>query len=248
MKIAVCISQVPDTTTKVKIGSDGKTIDPAGVTFVINPYDEYAIEEALKLKEKFGGETIAVMVGKESVKETMRKAFAMGLEKGILIKTETDFDSYAVARNLADVLKDLNADIILFGKQSVDYDNSQVGVLVAEMLGLPSVSVVTDLQINDKLVTAEREIEGGKEIIETNLPVIITAQKGLNDPRYPTLKGIMQAKSKPIEERQPTYTENLIEVLSMRLPSMKAKGKILGTDSTVVPELVKLLREEAKVI
>jgi electron transfer flavoprotein beta subunit len=248
MKIAVCVSQVPDTTTKVKIGSDGKTIDPSGVTYVINPYDEYAIEEALKLKEKFGGETIAVMVGKDSVKETMRKSFAMGLEKGILIKTETDLDSYCVARNLADVLKDLNADIILFGKQSVDYDNSQVGVLVAEMLGFPSVSVVVDLQINDKAVIAEREIEGGKEIVEASLPVIITAQKGLNNPRYPTLKGIMQAKSKPIEERQPTYTDNLTEVLSMRLPPMKQKGKVLGTDSSAVPELVKLLREEAKVI
>lgn len=248
MKIAVCISQVPDTTTKVKIGSDGKTIDPSGVTFVINPYDEYAIEEALMLKEKFGGEAIAVMVGKDTVKETMRKAFAMGLEKGILVKTETDCDSFCVARNLADVLKDLGADIMLFGKQSVDYDNSQVGVLVAEMLGLPSVSVVVDLQINDKTVTAEREIEGGKELIETTLPAIITAQKGLNNPRYPTLKGIMQAKSKPIEERQPTYTENLTEVLGMRLPPMKSKGKVLGTDSTAVPELVKLLREEAKVI
>src|SRR5512138_1659883 len=147
MKIAVCISQVPDTTTKVKIASDGKSIDPSGVTFIINPYDEFGVEEALKLKEKSGGETIAVSVGKDTVKETIRKAFAMGIDKGILIKTDAVMDSYAVAKNLADVLKELNPDIVFFGKQSVDYDDSQVGGLVAEFLGLPSINVVVDLTI-----------------------------------------------------------------------------------------------------
>ena len=248
MKIAVCISQVPDTTTKVKIASDGKSIDPSGVTFIINPYDEFGVEEALKLKEKSGGETIAVSVGKEAVKETIRKAFAMGIDKGILVKTDAVMDSYAVAKNLADVLKELSPDIIFFGKQSVDYDDSQVGGLVAEFLGLPSINVVVDLAIEGTNVTAEREIEGGKEIVTATLPVVICAQKGLNDPRYPNLKGIMQAKSKPIEERRPTYTENKSEVLSMKLPKPKAKGKIVGTDAGVAAELVRLLREEAKII
>lgn len=248
MKIAVCISQVPDTTTKVKVGGNGKSIDPAGVTYIINPYDEFAVEEALKLKEKNGGETIVISVGKDTVKETIRKAFAMGIEKGILVKTDSELDSYSVARNLADVIKDINPDVILFGKQSVDYDDSQVGVLTAEFLDLPSISVVVDLQIEGNSVTAEREIEGGKEIVTATLPVIISAQKGLNNPRYPNLKGIMQAKSKPIEERQPTYTENKTEILSMKLPHGKSKGKIIGTDATAVPELVRLLREEAKVI
>ncbi len=248
MKIAVCISQVPDTTTKVKIASDGKSIDPSGVTFIINPYDEYGVEEALKLKEKGGGETIAVSVGKETVKETIRKAFAMGIDKGVLIKSDAVMDSYAVAKNLADVLKELNPDIIFFGKQSIDYDDSQVGGLVAEFLGLPSINVVVDLTIEGNNVTAEREIEGGKEIVTATLPVVICAQKGLNDPRYPNLKGIMQAKSKPIEERQPTYTENKSEVLSMKLPKPKAKGKIVGTDAGAAAELVRLLREEAKII
>jgi electron transfer flavoprotein beta subunit len=248
MKIAVCISQVPDTTTKVKIASDGKSIDPSGVTFIINPYDEFGVEEALKLKEKSGGETIAVSVGKDAVKETIRKAFAMGIDKGVLVKTDAEMDSYAVAKNLADVLKELNPDIIFFGKQSIDYDDSQVGGLVAEFLGLPSINVVVDLTIEGTNVTAEREIEGGKEIVTSTLPVVICAQKGLNDPRYPNLKGIMQAKSKPIEERQPTYTENKSEVLSMKLPKPKAKGKIVGTDSGAAVELVRLLREEAKII
>lgn len=248
MKIAVCISQVPDTTTKIKVGSDGKTIDPKDVTFIINPFDEFAVEEALKLKEKKGGETIAVSVGKESVKETLRKAFAMGIDRGVLIKTDVELDSFSVAKNLAGVLKELNPDIILFGKQSVDYDGSQVGIMTAEFLGLPSISVVVNLTIDGNNVTAEREIEGGKEIVSSTLPVVVCAQKGLNDPRYPNLKGIMQAKTKPIEEKQPSYTENKTQVISMKLPKLKSKGKIVGTDVTAVPELVKLLREEAKVI
>ncbi len=248
MKIAVCISQVPDTTTKVKIGSDGRSVDSSGVTYIINPYDEFGVEEALKLKEKNGGETIAISVGKDAVKETIRKAFAMGIDKGILIKTDAEMDSYAIAKNLADVLKELNPEIVFFGKQSIDYDDSQVGGLVAEFLGLPSINVVVDLSIDGNNVTAEREIEGGKEIVSASLPVIICAQKGLNNPRYPNLKGIMQAKSKPIEERQPTYAENKSEVISMKMPKPKAKGKIVGTDASAASELVKLLREEAKII
>lgn len=248
MKIAVCISQVPDTTTKIKVGSDGKTIDPKDVTFIINPFDEFAVEEALKLKEKNGGETIAVSVGKETFKETLRKAFAMGIDRGVLVKTDVELDSYSVAKNLAVVLKELNPDIIIFGKQSVDYDGSQVGIMTAEFLGLPSISVVVDLTIDGKIITAEREIEGGKEIVSSTLPVIISTQKGLNDPRYPNLKGIMQAKTKPIEEKEPMYSENKTLVNSMKLPKLKSKGKIVGTDVAAVPELVKLLREEAKVI
>ena len=248
MKIAVCVSQVPDTTTKVKVGSDGKTIDPAGVTYIINPYDEFAVEAALQLKEKNGGETVVVSVGKDSNKEAIKKAYAMGIEKGILVKSDAEMDSYTVAKNLADVLKEVNADIVLFGKQSIDYDDSQVGSLVAEMLGISSVSVVVSLSVDGNKVTCEREIEGGKEVVESTLPVAISAQRGLNNPRYPNLKGIMAAKSKPIEERQPTYTENKTEIVSMALPKPKPKGKIVGTDVSAVPELVKLLREEAKVI
>ena len=248
MKIAVCVSQVPDTTTKVKVGADSKTIDPAGVTYIINPYDEFAVEAALQLKEKNGGETIVISVGKDSNKEVIKKAYAMGIEKGILVKTDMDFDSYAVARNLADVLKEISPDIILFGKQSVDYDDSQVGALTAAMLDIPSVNVVVDLKTEDGKIICEREIEGGKEIIEASLPAAVSCQRGLNNPRYPNLKGIMQAKSKPIEERQPTFTENKTEILGMTLPKSKPKGKIVGEDVSAVPELVKLLREEAKVI
>jgi electron transfer flavoprotein beta subunit len=248
MKIAVCVSQVPDTTTKVRIGNDGKTIDPKEVTLIINPYDEFAVEEALKLKEKQGGETVTISVGKDGMKETIRKAFAMGIDKGILIKTDEAMDSLSIAKNLAPVLKELNPDLIFFGKQSIDYDDSQVGTLTAELLGLPSISVVVELKIDGKKITAEREIEGGKEIVEASMPAVICAQKGLNNPRYPNLKGIMQAKTKPIEEKQPSYSGNRTEVLSMKLPPPKSKGKIVGSDATAISELVRLLREEAKVI
>jgi electron transfer flavoprotein beta subunit len=248
MKIAVCVSQVPDTTTKVKIGADGKSIDPAGVTYIINPYDEFAVEAALQMKEKNGGETIVLSVGRDSNKEAIKKAYAMGIEKGILIKSDMEMDSYCVAKNLSEVLKEINPDVIFFGKQSIDYDDSQVGSLVAEMIGFPSISVVVDIKLEGSIITCEREIEGGKEVVESTLPAAITAQRGLNNPRYPNLKGIMQAKSKPIEERQATYTENKTEILNMTMPSPKPKGKIVGTDVSAVPELVKLLREEAKVI
>jgi electron transfer flavoprotein beta subunit len=248
LKIAVCVSQVPDTTTKVKVGSDGKTIDPAGVTYIINPYDEFAVEAALQLKEKQGGETLVISVGKDSNKEAIKKAFAMGIEKGILVKSDAEMDSYSVARNIADVLKDINPDIIFFGKQSIDYDDSQVGLLAAEMLSIPSIGVVVSINVDGNKITCEREIEGGKEVVEATLPVAISCQRGLNNPRYPNLKGIMQAKSKPIEERQPTFSENKTEILSMKLPHAKPKGKIIGSDVSAVPELVRLLREEAKVI
>ena len=172
----------------------------------------------------------------------------MGMDKGILIKTDETLDSFSIAKNLADVLKELNPDIIFFGKQSIDYDDSQIGTLTAEFLNLPSISVVVELKIEENKITAEREIEGGKEIVETSMPAVICAQKGLNNPRYPNLKGIMQAKTKPIEERQPSYTGNKSEILSMKLPPPKTKGKIVGTDAAAISELVRLLREEAKVI
>ncbi|MCX7878192.1 MAG: electron transfer flavoprotein subunit beta/FixA family protein [Ignavibacteria bacterium] len=250
MKIAVCISQVPDTTTKIKISSDGRTIDPSGVTYIINPYDEFELEEALKLKEKHGAETVVITLGKDSSKEIIRKAFAMGIEKGILIKSHAELDSFSVAKNLSDVLREISPDVVFFGKQSIDYDDSQVPSITAEMLGIPCINVVVKLEIDPSTgkVIAEREIEGGKEVVESSLPVAIAAQRGLNNPRYPNLKGIMQAKSKPIEERVASFGENKTEIISMSLPPPKSKGKIVGEGVSAVPELVRLLREEAKVI
>ena len=250
MKIAVCVSHVPDTATKVKIGQDEKTIDPNGVTYIINPFDEFAVEEALKMKEKFGAESevIAISVGSDSSKETIRKALAMGVDKGILLKDENDRDSFGIAKALSEEIRSLGCELVFFGKQSVDYDNSIIGQMTATMLGYSCVAVVVDLKIEGDKVIAEREIEGGKEVVEAKLPAIITTQKGLNEPRYASLKGIMAAKKKTIEEKPAVASDNLTEVIELRLPEPKKSGRILGTDSSAVPELVKLLREEAKVI
>jgi electron transfer flavoprotein beta subunit len=249
MKIIVCVSHVPDTATRIKVGIDGKTIDPAGVTFIINPYDEYAVEEALKMKEKIGsGEVIVITVGTESSKETIRKALAMGADSGVLLKDENRRDSIGIAKALADEIKNQDAQIVFMGKQSVDYDNSIVGQLTAELLDFNCVAVCVKLDIDNNKVVAEREIEGGREVVETSLPAVITCQKGLNEPRYASLKGIMAAKKKNIEEKPASAYTPTSEVVSMHLPAGKQPGRIIGSDVSAVPELVRLLKEEAKVI
>jgi len=249
MKIVVCISHVPDTATRIKVGSDGKSIDPAGVTFIINPYDEYAVEEALKTKEKFGsGEVVVVTVGSDNSKETIRKALAMGVDSGVLLKDENHRDSLGIAKALAEEIKTQGAQIVFMGKQSVDYDNSIVGQLTAELLDYNCVSVVVKLDIDGDKVMAEREIEGGREVVQTSLPVIITCQKGLNEPRYASLKGIMAAKKKTIEEKAAESFTPTSEVIGMHLPAGKQPGRIVGGGASVVAELVRLLKEEAKVI
>ena len=250
MKIAVCVSHVPDTATRVKVGQDSKSIDPNGVTYIINPYDEFAVEEALKTKEKLGNgsEVIVISVGTDSSKETIRKALAMGADTGILLKSEGDIDSFGVAKALSEEIKTQGCDLVFCGKQSVDYDNTITGQLLAEMLGYSCVTVVVKLDINGNKIIAESEIEGGREVVESELPAVITAQKGLNEPRYASLKGIMAAKKKVIEEKPVSLSGKIIEVLKMHLPAPKQPGRILGTDSSAVSELVKLLHEEAKVI
>ncbi|MBS1517558.1 MAG: electron transfer flavoprotein subunit beta/FixA family protein [Bacteroidetes bacterium] len=249
MNIFVCVSLVPDSTTKVKVSSDNKSIDENGVSYIINPYDEFAVEEAIRLKESKGGEVTVISVGTDKAKEAIKKAFQMGADKGILIKTSSaDFDSYFVAKNISDYLKDKDPEIIFFGKQSIDFDGLLIPSMVSELLGIPSVSVVVKLDINDGKITAEREVEGGKEIVEADLPVIIGAQKGINEPRYPNLKSIMAAKSKPIEEIEAASLDSRTVINEMKLPPAKTGGKIFVNGKDDVPELVRLLREEAKVI
>src|SRR5574338_534036 len=250
MKIAVCVSHVPDTATRIKIGSDRKSIDPTGVTYINNPYDEFAVEEALKTKEKIGGDSLvyAISVGGDANKESIRKALAMGVDEGILLKDDKQRDSYGIAHALAAEIKSLWCELAFFGKQSVDYDNSITGQITAELLGYNCVPVVVDFKLDGSKITAEREIEGGREVVETEIPAVITAQKGLNEPRYASLKGIMASKKKVIAEKPAAEFSNFTEIIDMNLPPSKQPGRILGTDSTAVAELVKLLHEEAKVI
>lgn len=248
MKVVVCVNHVPDTETKIKVAPDNVSIDKTGVNYMMSPYDEIAVEEGLRIRDKFKGEVVAISLGGEQNKETLRKALAMGVDKAVLLKDDAVRDSFAVAKGLAEEIKTQSPDVVLFGKQSIDYDDAQVGTMVAEMLGLPSVAVVVKMDIQNDKVTCQREIEGGHENVETKLPAVFLAQKGLNEPRYPTLKGIMAAKSKPIEVKPAAAAEVRVETVQLRKPAPKNPGRIIGTDKSSVPELIKLLHDEAKVI
>ena len=250
MKIAVCIKRVPDSETRVKVAADGKSLDEAGVKFVMNPYDEFAVEEALRRKEKAGaGEVVVLCLGPATAQETIRTALAMGADRGILLQADKiPADSFEVAKLIAAELKSTSWDLILFGRMAIDDYNHQVGTLVAELLGLPSVSAVSHLDIDGTKGVAEREIEGGIEVVEFPLPAVVTADKGLNEPRYPALKGIMAAKKKPLEVKPVQAGAGALEVMGLTPPAERKEGKIVGEGAAAVGELVRLLREEAKVL
>ncbi len=248
MKILVCISQVPDTTTRVAVGTDGRSINPAGVKFILNPYDEFAIEEGLRLREKHGGTVTTVTVGPDTSKEVLRTALAMGSDTAVLVKDDARADSFVVASAIAELARDVQPDVVLFGRQSIDFDSFVLPSFVAELLGWPNVSMVSALEIEGTDVRAERDIEGGKERVSSSLPCVISAQKGLNDPRYPKLPDIMKAKSKPIEERAASAAQQRVETLSMTLPETKRLNRIVGDADTDIAQIVQLLHEEAKVI
>lgn len=246
----VCIKQVADTETRVKVGTDGRTLDPSGVSWVLNPYDEFALEQALQIREKLGaGEVVVVSLGGPGVTTTLRNALAMGADRAIHLRTDVaQPDALPVARALAAELKAMSPQLVWFGKQAVDGDQAQVGPMVAEMLGLPCVTVASTMQLDGTRATVEREIEGGREVVELDLPAVITAEKGLNQPRYASLKGIMAAKKKPLEEKPAALGDPGLEIVAMALPAARTGGRIVGSGTGAVPELVRLLRQEAKVI
>jgi electron transfer flavoprotein beta subunit len=244
------VKRVPDSEARIKVGADKTSIDESGVKFTLNPYDEYAVEEALKLKEAAGsGEVVVVSVGGDAAQETMRTALAMGADRGILLKTDAvGLDPLPVARALAAELKDGGYDLILFGKVAIDDYNHGVGVMVAELLELPCASAITELEIGDGKGKAEREIEGGVEVVEFDLPGVITADKGLNEPRYPALRGIMLAKKKPLEVKDASLEADGLEVVGLAPPPERKEGRIVGEGVAAVPALVDALRNEAKVL
>jgi len=250
MKIACCIKRVPDSETRVRIGADGKSIDEAGVKFILNPYDEFAVEEALQRRDKAGaGEVTIICLGPAAAQETIRTALAMGADRGVLLQSDViPADGFVTAQALAAELKTGAWDLILFGKVAIDDYNQQVGPMVAELLGLPCVTAVAHLEIDGTKGVAEREIEGGIEVVEFPLPAVLTADKGLNEPRYPALKGIMAAKKKPLEVKPVSLDTGGIEVLAMLPPPERKEGRIVGEGAGAVAELVRLLREEAKVL
>ncbi len=245
----VCIKQVPDTETRVKVGADGKSLDPTSVTMVLNVYDEFAVEQALRVKEAAGaGEVVVISLGGPAVQTTLRNALAMGADRAIHLKADAVPDALACAKALADAIAPLNADIVWLGKQAVDDDGAQVGPMLATLLGRPCVSVIAKFELNGSTAKVEREIEGGRELLDVPLPAVFTTDKGLNEPRYASLKGIMAAKKKPLEEKAVDLGAPHLERLTFELPPARKAGRIVGEGVAAVPELIKALREEAKVL
>ena len=264
MNIIVCLKQVPDTETQIKIASDSKSIVTGDIKWVMNQYDEFGVEEALRIKEKFGGEVTVVGLGPKRVTESIRTALAMGADKGILITDEAlgGSDSLAVAKALAAAIKDLEYDLIFTGQRGVDDDMGVVGANLSEFLGIPQLSVIDKVEVAEdgKSVKVQRSVEGGALVIESSLPALISAQKGLNEPRYASLPGIMKAKKKPLEEKKladlaldaAEFGEGArkVKILELTSPPERKAGKVIEGDTPEqkAAELARLLHEEAKII
>jgi len=278
LKSIVIIRQTPDTEAKINVASSGDSIDPEGIKWIMNPYDEYAVEEAIRLKEKNGGEVVLIAMGPGRSIEAIRTGLAMGADTAVHIKDDNFAfaDPFAIGKVIAQEIKNIgDYDIILTGKKMIDEETGQVGIQVAQELGIPHVSIVTSLEVNaeGKTAKAEKEIEGGQMVVEVPLPSLITCEKGLNEPRYASLPGIMKAKKKPVKEvalgdidagSLGLSAEALgkagarIVNTKYEIPSIERKLTVLkGSQSDMVKdaeiqstssELVKLLREEAKVI
>jgi len=255
----VCIAQVPDTESRIKIGSDSRHIDEAGLKFIVSPYDEYALEEAIRLKEKSPGDVTVVSYGPDRVQQALRESLARGATKALHVKGDTaDADALGIAKVLAAAIKTVPHDIVFFGKQGVGTDNSLVGPMVAELLGYPQVNVVTHMEAGDGKLTAHRELEGAEDVVEAALPAVVTAQKGLNEPRYASLKGIMAAKKIAIETKsvadlgldEGDIVGQRVKITKLELPPEKSGGrKIDGGDAAAAAkEILKYIREEAKAL
>jgi len=256
VNIVACIKQVPDTETLIKVKPDGSGIDETGIKWVMNPYDEFGVEEALKLKEKLGGDVTIVSVGPARALETIRTALAMGAEKGIHINDPSleGADAYSVASALAAAIKGIPYDIIFCGQRAIDDDSGQVGSILAELLGVPQVTFVTRLDVEGASIKVIRPIEGAQLLIQSSLPCVVTAQKGLNEPRYASLPGIMKAKKKPVDVKNAAGLGITVapkaKVAKTSPPPARPPGKIICGEEPAekARELAKLLREEAKVI
>ncbi|HEV8599223.1 MAG TPA: electron transfer flavoprotein subunit beta/FixA family protein [Gemmatimonadales bacterium] len=250
MKIAVCIKRVPDTEGRFAIGPDKKSVDTTGLKFDLSDFDGYAIEVALRLIEKHGpGELVAVSLGPEGTQEILRKALSMGVDRAVhLVADAIPFDSLAIAYALAAELKESGCDLILFGRNATDSGNACVGPMTAELLGLPCVTAVSFLELQDGKGIAHRELEGMTETVTFPLPAVLSIDEGIARPRLPSLKGIMAAKKKPIDARPAALGEIRLRLESLELPPERRGGRIVGEGADAVPELVRLLRQEAKVL
>jgi electron transfer flavoprotein beta subunit len=250
VKIAVCIKRTPDSESRFRIASSGVAIDETGLKFDIDDFAGYAVEAALQINEKGGGgETVVVAVGPDAVQESLRKAMSMGADRAVQLKADAvPADGLAVAKALAAELKDGGYDLVLFGKHAFDTSAGVVGTATAELLGLPCVTAVSQLDVSGGRGSARRELEGAAELVEFPLPAVVTIDEGVARPRYPSLKGIMAAKKKPLESKPAQLGAVRVTVQKAELPPERPAGRILGEGSAAVPELVRLLQTEAKVL
>ena len=249
MRIAVCIKQVPDTETRIKISEDKKSVREEDINFILNPFDEFAVEEALRIKEARAGEVTVISLGPDRITSAIRSALVMGADKAIQIKvSKIPLDARITAEALVKVLAEEKYDLIFTGRQAIDDDQAQLSSLLAEELNLPAINVVTKLTLDDAAIIAERQVEGGVEIVTCALPAIISAQRGLNEPRYASLKGILASKRIPIQIKNIDLSPENIAISELNYPPLKPPGRIIGEGPAAVPELLRLLREEAKVL
>ncbi len=249
LKIVVCVRRVPDTASRVKIASNGRSVDATDFEYVVNPYEEYALEAGIQLKEKHGGEVTVLTLGPEKSTQTITKALALGADKAVHLRSESFPDDPSCnARALAEELKSTEFDILLFGKKGVDDDNQQVGQMVAELLGVPCVTQIVGLEVADGKAIARREVEGGSLIVETALPAAFTAEKDLAAPRYASLRELVAARKKPVTVKEPRSQPSTLETIAVQYPPPRPPGKVVGKGVEAVPKLIQLLHEEAKVI
>jgi electron transfer flavoprotein beta subunit len=250
MHIATCIKRVPDTETRFTIAADGKSVDTTGLKYDMSDFDGYAVEVALQLAETHpGSEVTVISLGPDAVQETIRKALSMGATRGIQLKAaDVPFDGLVIAEALAAELRNGTYDLILFGRNSTDAANGAVGTMTAELLDLPCVTAISELNIEEGKGTARRELEGAAEMVSFPLPAVLTIDEGIARPRLPGLKGIMAAKKKPIEVRDAALGQANLTVEAMALPPERSAGRIVGEGADAVPELVRLLQTEAKVL
>jgi electron transfer flavoprotein beta subunit len=249
LKIAVCIKRVPEMDQKFKIAPSAKAVDETGLKFDMSDFDGYALEVGLQQTEKLGGEVVVISIGLDVVQETLRKALGMGAARAVQLKAErVPHDPFAIASALAAELSGGGYDLVLFGKMSIDTANGAVGLMVAELLGLPMVHACSRLEISEGKGTARRELEGGAELVSFPLPAVLSIDEGIARPRYPSLKGIMGAKKKPLEVKPAQFGEIRLTLEKMELPPDRPPGRIIGEGAAAVPELVRLLQTEAKVI
>lgn len=249
MNLIVCIKRVPDTETRIRVDASGKDIDESGVKYIISPYDEYALELALRAREAAGrGEVTVVTLGDSAAQETLRKALAMGADKALLLSAAPVADGLATAKALAAELTGVEAPLVLMGVKASDDDQQQVGPMLATLLDRACVTGVASFEVAEGKVVCHREVEGGTEIVEATLPAVLTVTKGEHEPRLASLKGIMAAKKKPLEEKTAEVPASRLQVRALAEPPARPPGRVVGEGAAAVSELVRLLREEAKAI